>query len=67
MGFDCSVGYTLLKVHNFSLQGSMNRYGDVNVSKRRSSLDTYDISATFNYAYTFSLFEIKRKNGGAKK
>ena len=66
MGFDCSLGYTLKKVHSFTLQAGMNRYGDVNQSKRRSSLDTYDISATLNYAYTFSLLELKRKNSGKK-
>ena len=43
----------------------MNKYGDVNQTKRRSSLDATDISASFNYAYTFSLVQIKNKK--AKK
>lgn len=66
MGFDGSMSYTLKKVHNFTLMAGMNRYGDVNVSRRRSSLDNYDITATLNYAYTFSLLEIKRKNAAKK-
>ena len=61
LGFDASVGYTLAKVHTFSLAGGMNKYGDVNMTNRRSNLDDLDINVSFNYAYTFSLIEIKRK------
>jgi hypothetical protein len=66
MGFDGSMSYTLKKGHSFTLMAGMNRYGDVNVNRRRSSLDNYDITATLNYAYTFSLLEIKRKNAAKK-
>jgi len=61
IGADMSVGYTLKKVHVFSLSGSMNKYGDVNMSKRRSSLDNTEFTTSLNYAYTFSLLEIKKK------
>lgn len=62
LGADLSAGYTLKKVHMFSLAASFNKYGDVNITKRRSSLDATDITASLNYNYTFSLLEIKRKN-----
>jgi hypothetical protein len=39
----------------------MSKYGDVNQTKRRSSLDALDITASLNYTYTFSLLEIKKK------
>jgi hemolysin activation/secretion protein len=61
MGGDISVGYTLKKAHTFSASASFNKYGDVNISKTRSNLDCTDITCSLNYAYTFSLLEIKRK------
>ena len=61
IGGDLSVAYTLKKVHSFSAGFSFNKYGDVNVSQTRSSLDCTDITCSVNYAYTFSLLEIKRK------
>lgn len=61
IGADISLGYTLKEVHAFSLAAGMNKYGDVNITKKRSSLDATDITASFSYAYTFSLFELKRK------
>jgi hypothetical protein len=61
IGADASVGYTLKDVHVFSLSAGMNKYGDVNINKTRSSLDATDITASFSYTYTFSLFELKRK------
>ena len=36
----------------------------MNITKVRSNLDRTDITVSLNYAYTFSLFAIKRK--GAK-
>ena len=60
LGADLSASYTLKKVHMFSLAASFNKYGDVNITKRRSSLDATDITASLNYNYTFSLLEIKR-------
>lgn len=65
MGGSIAMGYTLANVHVFSLQAGMNKYGDVNITKRRSGLDATDITASLNYTYTFSLLEIKRK--GEKK
>jgi len=67
LGADMSLGYTLKKVHSFSLSAGMNKYGDVNVTRRRSSLDATDITASLNYAYTFTLLEMKRKGNEAKK
>lgn len=61
IGGDVSVGYTLNKVHVFSLMAGVNKYGDVNVVKRRSSLDQTDVNISLNYTYTFSLYEMKRK------
>lgn len=66
MGGDLSVGYTLNKVHVFSLTAGVSKYGDVNVVKRRSSLDQTDVSVSLNYTYTFSLFELKRKAENTK-
>lgn len=62
IGGDISVGYTLKKVHAFSASASFNKYGDVNITKTRSSLDCTDISASLNYVYTFTLLSIKNKN-----
>ena len=67
MGADLAMGYTLKKVHNFSLAASFNKYGDVNISQTRSKLDCTDISCSLNYAYTFSLLEIKRKAKDGKE
>lgn len=65
IGGNFSVGYTLKQVHNFSASASFNKYGDVNVTNTRSNLDCTDITCSLNYAYTFSLLQIKRK--GEKK
>lgn len=67
IGTDLAVGYTLNKVHVFSLGASVNKYGDVNMSKRRSSLDNTEITASLNYAYTFSLLQIKKKGNQKSK
>ncbi len=58
---DLQAGYTLKKAHVFSLSAGISKYGDVNPTKRRSSLDITDVSVSLNYTYTFSLLEIKRK------
>lgn len=62
LGCDLSMSYTLAKVHVFTVGASMNKYGDVNLSKRHSGLDATDITASLNYAYTFSLIELKSKS-----
>lgn len=61
VGADLSVGYTLKKVHVFSLAAGVNKYGDVNIVRRRSSLDQTDVNLSLNYIYTFSLLELKKK------
>lgn len=61
IGGNFSVGYTLAKVHVFSASAAFNKYGDVNITKLRSNLDVTEISASLNYAYTFSLLHIKSK------
>lgn len=61
IGGDVSASYTLKQYHVFSASASFYKYGDVNPSKLRSSLDRTDITISLNYAYTFSLFAIKNK------
>lgn len=61
MAMDFSAGYTLAEVHAFSLSAGFSKYGDINITQTRSSLDATDINLSFNYVYTFSLIEIKRK------
>ena len=67
IGGDISVGYTLKQVHVFGLNAGMNKYGDVNVTKRTSGLDDTEISVGLNYTYTFSLLAIKRLAEKGKK
>lgn len=64
IGGDFSVSYTLKNYHVFSLTTSIYKYGDVNPTKMHSSLDRTDVTVSLNYAYTFSLFSIKRKGEG---
>lgn len=66
MGADLSAGYTLGKAHTFSFAASMNKYGDVNITKRHSGLDATDVSLSLNYVYTFSLLELKRRTDNNK-
>ncbi len=61
IGGDISASYTLKQYHVFSASASIYKYGDVNPTKLRSSLDRTDITVSLNYAYTFSLFAIKNK------
>lgn len=67
MGCDLSANYTYKEAHMFSASAGFNKYGDVNITKKRSSLDCTDISISFNYAYTFTLLAIKSKANKAKK
>ena len=66
LGADFSASYTLKKVHMFSTSASFNKYGDVNITKTRSSLDCTDISVSLNYTYTFTLLAIKNKANKGK-
>lgn len=61
IGGEVSAAYTLKKYHVFSASASMYKYGDVNPSKVTSNLDCTDITVSLNYAYTFSLLHIKKK------
>ena len=61
VGGDISASYTLKKYHVFSTSASFYKFGDVNPTNTRSGLDRTDITVSLNYAYTFSLFSIKRK------
>lgn len=61
MALDLTAAYTLKKAHAFSLSASFSKYGDVNITKTRSTLDGTDIRLSLNYVYTFTLLEIKRK------
>jgi len=60
IGGDLSAGYTLKRDHVFSASASFYKYGDVNVTKTRSHLDCTDVTLSLNYAYTFSLLEVKK-------
>ena len=66
LGADFSASYTLKKVHMFSTSAAFNKYGDVNMTKTRSSLDCTDISVSLNYTYTFTLLAIKNKANKGK-
>ena len=61
IGGEVSASYTLKQYHVFSASASFYKYGDVNPTKLYSNLDRTDITVSLNYAYTFSLFAIKRK------
>lgn len=61
VGCDLAASYSLKQQHLFSLAAGFNKYGDVNISKNRSSLDATDINLSLNYTYTFTLLEIKRR------
>ncbi len=61
LGFDISAGYTLKKVHVFSAGAGFNKFGDVNITKTKSNLDTTNITVNFSYVYTFTLVAIKSK------
>jgi hypothetical protein len=67
MGCDLSANYTYKEAQTFSASAGFNKYGDVNITKNRSSLDCTDISISFNYAYTFTLLAIKSKANKEKK
>ena len=61
IGGEVSASYTLKKYHVFSTSASFYKYGDVNPTKVTSNLDCTDITVSLNYAYTFSLLTIKKK------
>lgn len=61
IGGEVSASYTLKKYHVFSTSATFYKYGDVNPTKLRSNLDCTDITLSLNYAYTFSLLHIKKK------
>ena len=61
MALDLSASYTIKQAHSFSASASFSKYGDVNPTQTRSSLDATDIRLSLNYLYTFSLLHIKKK------
>ena len=61
IGADFYAGYTLAKVHQFSLTAGFNKYSDTNLSADLSSMGTTEINISLGYNYTFSLLELKRK------
>ena len=60
-GMDLSAGYTLNKVHVFTLGGGFNKYADTNISDDRASMGSTEVNISMGYTYTFSLLHIKRK------
>ena len=61
LGGDLQVGWTLNKVHTFSLNGGIARSNDVNITDNESMYNITEVNVGFNYTYTFSLYELKRK------
>lgn len=61
IGCNMSASFTHKKVHVFSASAGFNKYGDVNITEVRSSLDCTDITVSLNYTYTFTLLAIKNK------
>ena len=61
IGADLSAGYTLAKVHQFSLTAGFNKYSDTNLSDDLRSMGTTEINVSLGYNYTFSLLQLKRK------
>ena len=61
LGGDMQVGWTLNKVHTFSLSGGIARSNDVNITDNEGMYNITEVNVGFNYTYTFSLFELKRK------
>lgn len=62
LGGNLSCAYTIKKVHAFSLTAGINKMSDVNVSVDEQPYNSTEINASFNYTYTFTLFQIKNKN-----
>lgn len=60
MGVDLYTGYTLKKVHSFSLSAGYSRYNDVNIVDVMK-YSSYDLTCNLSYNYTFTLLELKRK------
>ena len=67
LGGDFSASFNLNKVHVFSGRASFSKYGDVNMTQIRSSLDCTDITVSLNYTYTFTLLAIKSKANREKE
>lgn len=61
LGGDLQVGYTLAKVHTFSLSGGVARSNDVNITDNESMYNVTEINVGLTYNYTFTLLELKRK------
>ena len=61
LGADVSEGYTVNKVHVFSLSAGFNKYSDANLSDDNSSRGTTEVSVSLGYNYTFSLLHLARK------
>ena len=61
MALDLNASYSLKQAHTFSASASFSKYGDVNPTQTRSSLDATDIRLSLNYVYTFQLLHLKKK------
>ena len=55
VGMECAASYVLDKVHVFSANAGINRYGDATPTLTGMSTMGTDITVSLNYAYTFSL------------
>lgn len=62
IGAYLTAGYTLKKVHAFTMSASFNKYSDTNISDDRSNRGTTEITASLGYTYTFSLLHLAKKS-----
>ena len=67
LGGNMQVNYSLKKKHTFGLSASVSRSNDVNITSNEDMYNVTEVNVGFNYAYTFSLFEIKSKASKGKK
>ena len=59
-GASINAGYTLKKVHLFSLSTSINKFNDYYIAEDLS-YNGFDFQVSLNYSYSFTLWHIKRK------
>lgn len=67
IGADVALSYILKQFHAFSLSAGLNKYNDVNFTTDDNNYDLTELSVGFNYTYTFSLLQIKRKEKNESK
>ena len=66
IGAYLTAGYTLKKVHAFTMSAGFNKYSDTNISDDRSNHGTTEVTASLGYTYTFSLLHLAKKKTNEK-